>query len=162
DNSKKATTTIPPRYGRFWKNGGKPRRRSLQAEMIFCRHIPGEPLARFVDWFWFYDDFYPSHSQEHVLPEGTFELIIDLREAPRKLFDRANGRRYTSFRRGWLSGTHSAYIIIDALPASSMIGVHFKVGGAAAFLGLPADELRDQVVDLEAIWGACAWAWRER
>src|SRR5262249_8092602 len=47
-------------------------------------------------------------------------------------------------------------------PASSMIGVHFKVGGAAAFLGLPADELRDQVVDLEAIWGVCAWAWRDR
>ena len=130
--------------------------------MIFCRHMPGEPLARFVDWFWFYDDFYPDHCQEHVLPDGTFELVINLREEPRKLFDRKNEERYTTFRRGWLSGTHSAYIIIDAVPASSMIGVHFKAGGAAAFLGLSAEELRDQVVDLEAIWGRCVWPWRDR
>ena len=130
--------------------------------MIFCRHIPGEPLAHFVDWFWFYEDCYPSHRREHVLPDGTFELVIDLREEPRKLFDRENGNRYTSFRRGWLSGAHSAYIIIDAMPGSSMMGVHFKAGGAAAFLGLSAAELRDQVVELEAIWGGCAWKWRER
>jgi len=130
--------------------------------MIFCRYIPGEPLARFVEWFWFYEDFYPSHGREHVLPDGTFELVIDLRETPRKLFDRENRIRYTSFRRGWLSGTHSEYIVIDALPGSSMIGVHFKAGGATAFLGLPGDELRDQVVELEAIWGGCAWELRER
>jgi AraC-like DNA-binding protein len=43
-----------------------------------------------------------------------------------------------------------------------MIGVHFKAGGAAAFLGLSAEELRDQVVDLEAIWGRCVWLWRDR
>jgi len=130
--------------------------------MIFCRHIPGEPLARFTDFFWFYDDYYPTHRREHVLPDGTFELIIDLRETPRKLFDREDGNRFTSFRRGWLSGTQSEYLIIDALSGSSMIGVHFRPGGATAFLGLPADQLRDQVVELDAIWGGGAWELRER
>jgi hypothetical protein len=30
-----------------------------------------------------------------------------------------------------------------------MIGVHFKPGGATAFLDLPADEFRNQVVELD-------------
>src|SRR5262245_20040094 len=129
--------------------------------MIFCRHIPGEPLAQFIHWFWFYEDFQPLHCREHVLPDGSFELVINLRQETRKLFDRDDGRRYTSFRRGWLSGAHSGYIIIDAMPNSSMIGVHFKPGGAAPFLRLHADELRDGVVELDTIWGGDAWDLRE-
>lgn len=130
--------------------------------MIFCRHRPGGALAPFVDWFWYFKDLYPPHRREHVLPEGTLELVIDLRDEPRRLFDRTEPDRHTEFRRGWLSGTHSSYIVIDAMPGASMIGVHFKAGGAAAFLGVPADELRDQVVELDAIWGGQAAELRER
>lgn len=130
--------------------------------MIYCRHIPNEPLARFIDWLWFYDDCQPRHRREHVLPDGTFELVIDLREQPRKLFDRGAPGRCTSFRRGWLSGAHSEFIIIDALPDSSMMGVHFKPGGVAPFLPPPAEELRDCVVELDVIWGAGSWDLRER
>jgi AraC-like DNA-binding protein len=130
--------------------------------MIFCRQIPGEPLARFVDWLWFYQGYQPLHRREHVLPDGTFELVINLREEQRKLFDRAGGDRYTSFRRGWLSGIHSEYIVIDAVADSSMIGVHFKPGGIAPFLGLPADELAGRVVEMDAIWGGACWELRER
>ena len=130
--------------------------------MIFHRRIPDPPLGQFVDWLWYYDHFYPSHLREHVLPDGTFELVIDLSDKPRKLFDRQDFTRYDSFRRGWLSGAHSEYIVIDALPNSSMIGAHFKPGGVMPFLGLPADELRDQVVELEPIWGASGWELRDR
>jgi AraC-like DNA-binding protein len=130
--------------------------------MVFCRHRPCGQLAPFVAWLWFYENCYPPHRREHVLPDGTFELIIDLREQPRTLFDRENPQRRSTFRRGWLSGSHSGYIIIDALPGSSMIGVHFKPGGAAPFLGCPADDLRDRVAELEAIWGTCAWDLREQ
>src|SRR5438552_13418501 len=62
---------------------GESRWITKSSSMIFCRHVPGEPLARFIDFFWFYDDYYPAHRREHVLPDGTFELIIDLRETPR-------------------------------------------------------------------------------
>lgn len=129
--------------------------------MLFRQHVPCEPLGRYVDWLWFYADLYPAHGREHVLPDGTFELIIDLRDEPRRLFDRGGNNRETLFRRAWISGAHSQYIIIDALPGSSMIGAHFKPGGAAAVLGLPADEFRDQVVELDAIWGSAAAELRE-
>jgi AraC-like DNA-binding protein len=130
--------------------------------MIFCRHIPGPPLAAFIDFFWYYDGLYPQHRKEHVLPDGTFELVINLRDEPRKLFHRGDTTRYDSFRRGWFSGTHSEYIVIDAVANSSMIGAHFKPGGIALFLGLPADEMRDRVVELDAFWGIGAWCLRDQ
>jgi hypothetical protein len=121
--------------------------------MSIYRHIPAPPLNRYVDFFWYYVDLSPDHDREHVLPDGTFELIINLQETPRKLFHRADSTEHDAFKRGWISGAHSKFLVIDALPRSSMIGVHFKPGGAAAFLGLPAGELAGQVVELDAVWG---------
>ena len=129
--------------------------------MVFRQHVPAEPLATYVDHFWFYEDLFPSHRREHVLPDGTFELIINLRDDARHTFDRTSGDG-TLFRDAWFSGAHSRYIVIDALPGSSMIGVHFKPGGAVAVLGCPADQLRDRVVELDAIWGTAAAELREQ
>jgi AraC-like DNA-binding protein len=130
--------------------------------MSIYQHVPGPPLAQHIDRLWYYVDFQPDHDREHVLPDGTFELLINLQETPRKLFDREDPTRHDSFKRAWFSGTHAGYLVIDALPCSSMMGAHFKPGGAAPFLGLPANELSDQVVELDALWAAQAGEWRER
>lgn len=121
--------------------------------MIYQTHRPKPPLDEFVDWFWFYADLQVPHQAERVLPDGTFELIIDLRETPRKLFLRDDGSAYREFRGAWISGTRSNYIVIDVLQNASMIGVHFKPGGAAAFMSVPAEELTNQVEHAEEIWG---------
>jgi AraC-like DNA-binding protein len=99
---------------------------------------------------------------EHVLPDGCFELVINLLETPRRLFDRTDPRRATSFQGGWISGAHSEYIVIDTAPGASMIGAHFRPGGASAFFGTSAGEFKDQVVEMEALWGNGARAFRER
>ena len=130
--------------------------------MSIYRHIPSPPLNQYVDFYWYYVDFSPDHDREHVLPDGTFELIVNLQEIPRKLFHDADSTGYDPFQRGWISGAHAKFLIIDALPQSSMIGVHFKPGGAAAFLGVPSDELAGQVVELDAVWGSAVWDWRNQ
>jgi AraC-like DNA-binding protein len=130
--------------------------------MSLHRQAPQPALRPFIEWLWYYVDYYPDHDRQHVLPDGTFELVINLQDIPRKLFDSSDPARYRAFKRGWISGAHTQYIVIDALPCSSMIGVHFKPGGAAPFLGLPADELGDQVLELDALWGAGIWDWRDQ
>jgi hypothetical protein len=62
--------------------------------MSIYRHIPGSPLDQYVDFCWYYVDFSPDHDREHVLPDGTFELIVNLQEIPRKLFHGANSATY--------------------------------------------------------------------
>jgi AraC-like DNA-binding protein len=130
--------------------------------MILRRHIPAPPLDRFVEFFWYYADWDGAHPMERVLPDGTFELVINLRDESRRLFDREESSRYTTFRGGWLSGTHSQYIVIDTLPGASMIGAHFKPGGARPFLEPSAAEFQDQVIAFEAVWGGSARELRER
>jgi len=131
--------------------------------MGIYRHIPAPPLNQYVDFCWYFVDLSPDHDREHVLPNGTFELIVNLQETPRKLFHGADSTDdYDAFERGWISGAHSKFLVIGTLPQSSMIGVHFKPGGAAAFLGMPADELASQVVELDAVWGNSVWDWRDQ
>jgi AraC-like DNA-binding protein len=130
--------------------------------MSIYRHSPAPLLNQHVDFFWYYVDFTPDHDREHVLPDGTFELIINLQETPRKLFHDAGANGYDAFKRGWISGAHSKFLVIDALPQSSMIGVHFKPGGAAAFLGIPAEELAGRVIELDLVWGSAIWDWRDQ
>jgi AraC-like DNA-binding protein len=125
-------------------------------------HAPGPPLGHYIERLWYYVDLQVDHEREHVLPNGSFELIINLEDRPRKLFDRNNLEKHTCFKRGWVAGVQTQYLLIDVLPRSTMIGAHFKPGGAAPFLGCPAGELGDRVVELDAIWGDNFWNWRQR
>src|SRR5262249_2044097 len=63
---------------------------------------------------------------------------------------------------GLISGAHSEFIIIDTTCLASIIGVHFKPGGAFPFLTLPAGELHDEIVSLETLWGAAASRLRDQ
>jgi AraC-like DNA-binding protein len=119
--------------------------------MIYRTLIPKPPLSQFVDHLWFYDAFFPDHQRQYVLPYGSVEWIIDLRSSPRHLFDRDDPSKSRSFRRSWISGTHSEYIIIEAAQDSSMIGVRFKPGGAVPFLDCPLNEIAENVFETESV-----------
>ncbi|MBL9139094.1 MAG: AraC family transcriptional regulator [Verrucomicrobiales bacterium] len=123
--------------------------------MQYAVYVPGPPLHQCVERLWFYSGLDVGHRRERVLPEGTFELMINLTEAPRYLFDGDHAESGTPYHKAWVSGAQSRYLVIDALPGSSMIGVHFRPGGASAILGMPSGLLRDRVVELNEIWG-CA------
>ena len=56
--------------------------------MSIYRHIPAPPLNQYVDFCWYYVDLSPDHDSEHVLPDGTFELIINLQENSAKTLPR--------------------------------------------------------------------------
>jgi AraC-like DNA-binding protein len=130
--------------------------------MKFFRRIPASPLGQHIEWLWYYEDLLPQHQREHVLPDGTFEMMLNLEDRPRRLFDRDGVKAPELFKRGWVSGAQRQYLVIDALEGSSMIGAHFKPGGAARFLDMPAGDLCDAVVEMDELWGAGVWEWRDR
>src|SRR5437899_12235781 len=100
--------------------------------MSIYRHIPAPPLNQYVDFCWYYVDLSPDHDRENVLPAGRFELIGNLQEIQRKLFDGANSATYKAFERAWISGAHYKFWVIDALPRSTINGIDFKRAGIAA------------------------------
>lgn len=119
--------------------------------MNFAVRAPSLPLRDCVERYWYYDGLDLPHERERVLPDGTFALMFNLGEEPRTLFDREREGVSRDFRRSWVSGTQRDYLVIDARKGSSLIGVHFKAGGAASFLGIPAVELCDQVAELDGV-----------
>lgn len=125
-------------------------------------YTPQQPLASFVHMFWLFEGYYPAHTKERVLPNGSLELIVNLREDVFRVYDRHNLDRFRSFRGCLITGTHSEYSIIDTSSQASMIGIHFKPGGAFPFLGVPASELYDEVVSLDTLWGMTACDLRDQ
>jgi AraC-like DNA-binding protein len=128
--------------------------------MIYRLRVPGAPLSYFVENLWFYRDLEVNYTREKLLPDASMELIIDLGEGAKKLYDR-DSLRYTGYNRCWISGMHRQYLVIGAERGSSMVGAHFRTGGAAPFFGFPLSELASQVVELDLIWKREILALRE-
>jgi AraC-like DNA-binding protein len=117
--------------------------------MIY-QHKPCPPLSDFVELLWLFENPAPSHASERVLPTGTIELVINLADGTSGGFE------------ALVAGPHSRFFVLDTSQPTSIVGVHFKPGGAFTFLALPVDELRNRHVPLEALWGRRAGELREQ
>jgi AraC-like DNA-binding protein len=116
--------------------------------MQYLRHIPGPPLGLVVQHLWSLRDA-PGHAMERVLPSGTLELVVNLDEDELRVYrDGACSR----FAGAVVSGAYRQCFAIDSREHASIMGVHFRPGGAYAVLGVPPGTLADQHVELEALW----------
>jgi AraC-like DNA-binding protein len=129
--------------------------------MLYRSHTPGPPLSAHVDRLWMLSDV-PPHPHERVVPSGTLELVINLAEDEFRIYDPADAWRIRRYPGAVVSGAFSRCFGIDTREHASILGVHFKPGGAFPFLGLPLHELADSHVDLETLWGPEARCLRER
>ncbi|NUO52821.1 MAG: helix-turn-helix transcriptional regulator [Polyangiaceae bacterium] len=132
----------------------------LEGPMQFVSRTPCSTLAPFVDYIWALQDA-PAHAREGIVPSGTFELVVNLQEDRFRIYD-ANARGCRRFSGAMISGTYTKPFVIDTREHASIVGVHFRPGGAHPFLGVPASELTDAHVDVSALWGRPAGELRER
>jgi AraC-like DNA-binding protein len=131
--------------------------------MLFFRQIPKPPLNEFVGLFWFYDRYTAGdHKQERLMPDGSVELVINLRENESRIYDRRDLNSFNRFPGAVVCGPQSKFFVIDTAQQASVVGIHFKPGGAFPFFRLPLDELHNVHVSLEDLWGAEAGLLRER
>ena len=124
--------------------------------MLYLTHVPEPPLSQFVNLLWLYEGYTQPHAKERVLPTGEMQIVINLLEDKSCIYDRADTDRCQTFGGSLLSGAHSQYQVISTAAQRSIIGVHFRPGGAFPFLRMPAGELRDTSVSLDTLWGAAA------
>lgn len=129
--------------------------------LSFDARPPAPPLDRYVESLWHYTGLQPDHSLEKLLPDGAVELIIDLTDFPKRLHDPRDLGLKRLYRRAWISGMRSEFLVIGADPGSSMMGIRFLPGGVGAFLPFPAAEIADRVVELDAVWGRAATSLRD-
>lgn len=122
----------------------------------YITHIPRPPLAHFVENLWFYEADEISYARERRLPNGSIELIINLREDELCIYDARHENQIQSLGRSAVCGAYSRFFVIDSICRASLMGIAFKPGGAFPFLSMPASELQNIHVSLEVLWGMAA------
>lgn len=130
--------------------------------MILRTHIPEPPLDRFVAGFVYYEGYRPDHLIDRFLPDGNVELIIDLGEEPKYVYDNETLRKIQTCRRVWASGVRSEPISIFSGNGAAMLIVNFRKGAAHPFFPVPMDEVADRVVGADLLWGGLFEELRER
>jgi AraC-like DNA-binding protein len=124
--------------------------------------VPSPPLSDFISCIWFQEDYLPPHPKERALPDGSVEVIIVLRG------DRLAGRgqalnsSYEQTCASLVYGPRTEVFLIDTSSPRSILGIHFKPGGAFPFFGIPADELHNHILPLDLFWGSQTDDLRER
>ena len=121
--------------------------------MFFLQRAPQPPLSAFVDSIWLCRNDPQPHALERILPSGSAQLIVNLKEDQTRLYDPVQPDRCTTTAGTILSGVHSRYQIIDTSEQEYVAGVAFKAGGLVPFMRLPAHETCDVDIPAEDLWG---------
>lgn len=129
----------------------------------FLVHAPPPALAPFVASLWHHEVDAPwSHTRERVLPSGTMQLLINLHEDELRSWHGDDALVLRRTHGAALGGPGTRSVVIDTAEQQRIVGVSFKPGGAHPFFAAPADELREQDVELDLLWGRDGAVLRER
>lgn len=131
----------------------------IRGAMKCLLHRPKGLLGEFVDCLWYFRG--SRMTRELALPTGTTELVINLRRDHIQVYAVKEDVHGQCFRGGVVSGAHSRYFVLPPVDDDCIIGVHFRPGGAAPFLGVPLSELANRHVGLQELWGEQADTVRE-
>lgn len=107
---------------------------------------PSPDLRPWVECFWCLS----GHAGERpagnrVLPDGCMDVILRFGDRP------ANGDSSSVFE-SFVVGAMTSPAVVWQVGRVDTMGVRFRPGGGRAFLGMPASELTDSVVNLDEFW----------
>ena len=118
--------------------------------MEYVARVPAPPLDRFID------DIYcltgvPRYRRMSVPPMPSAHLFLNL-GGPVRLCDSDPSAPPSVFTDGWFMGVWTRRFVVEYPPRVRVVGVHFKPWGVSPFVEVPASELRDRWVPVDAVW----------
>ncbi|WP_181774080.1 helix-turn-helix domain-containing protein [Amycolatopsis pittospori] len=118
--------------------------------MEYVGQVPAPPLDRFID------DVYcltgvPTHRRMNVPPMPSAHLFLNLGD-PVRLWDSDPSVPPVVFADGWFMGLWTRRFLFEYPARVRLVGVHFKPWGMSPFVDMPATELRDRWVPVDAVW----------
>lgn len=120
--------------------------------MEYVGRTPSPPLDQFIERIWYCSDS-PSHTRERVLPGSNVALGINLAEDEIRIYDPEEPGVERKYPGAIVLGTSTRSFFVDPRQRTSVIGVHFRPGGAFPFLGIATSEIVDDKVPLGDLWG---------
>lgn len=121
--------------------------------MLFHSRPPASPLDLFIESVWLCRHDRGPRALERVLPTGGAQLIVNLSEDETRVYsDSGRGLVCRRSPGSILTGVTTRFQVIDTDEQAHVAGVAFRPGGTVPFVTMPAHELRDTDVPLEAVW----------
>ncbi len=99
---------------------------------------------------------------DRFLPDGEVQIIFDLTDYPKYIYDNETLKEIQSCQNVWFSGFRTEPITIPSGKESEMLIVQFKKGRAFPFLIEPMQNLTNFVVDAELVISPIILNIRER
>ena len=109
-------------------------------------------LQHFVQSLHYHEVSFPF-GLERILPNGHAHLMINLAEDEFRTYSGANCERIRATRGAVLAGPHGQATVLDTRQFQWLAAIQFRSGGAAPFFPLPLDEVSNQAVDIQDLWG---------
>lgn len=118
--------------------------------MPYSEQIPTNPALRpFIDCFWLSSpgmDYLPRR----ITPDGCIDLIYPLSPIP-------NG-----YATPLLVGTMTRWALSTPAPATSLLGIRFRLGGIYPFVPVPLHSFTDLIVDADAVVANFGYSLQDR
>jgi AraC-like DNA-binding protein len=115
--------------------------------MTHHSYIPSFPLNRFISGFTYYKGYTSDHTIDRYLPNGNIEIIINLTDTPKYIYDNNTLTEIQACKKVWISGIRSKFISIPSGTGSEMFIIEFKKGMVQSFLGRPLTEITEKVIE---------------
>ena len=121
--------------------------------MIFQIQKPTGVLNTLISSIIYHKGYNPAHTIERLISDGSVNIIIDLTDEPKYIFDNDSLTKKERYKKYWVSGMQDSYISISSGANSEMMVISFKPGGAYCLFDQPVSELNNLVVDADLIFG---------
>jgi AraC-like DNA-binding protein len=123
---------------------------------------PRPELRCHIAFFGYWEHVGSAVHRSRALPRGALTLVVDLSGSDDVELFAADGLTRATNSPAVVVGAGRQSYVTGIAPRQTVLTVHFKPAGAAPFLGMPADEVRDRCVAIDALWGRAAIALRAR
>ncbi|QNJ98760.1 helix-turn-helix domain-containing protein [Constantimarinum furrinae] len=120
--------------------------------MIHKSHILTAKLSRYMDAMLYHKDYSPTHTMDKYLPDGTTNIIFELTDTPKYIFDNHTKKPKQKCTHVWFSGVLTDYITISA-SSEEMIVLVFKPGAAYPLIRESVHRFSNKVVSASEIFG---------
>lgn len=121
--------------------------------MLFINQIPSPPLDKYISGIVYYSGYITDFERERFLPDCTTNLVIDLKDKPKFIYDNDTNEKIQRCESAWFSGMHTKYLTISSGDDSEMMVITFKPGFCYPFIGEALINHLNTVVPAEDVFG---------
>ncbi|MFZ3269383.1 MAG: DUF6597 domain-containing transcriptional factor [Mycobacterium sp.] len=114
-------------------------------------HRPTSPLTDYTEIIGHWHGTVDYRSR--ALPRGAVTVTIDVGQRQQVDFYLADGYTKLTVPPAFITGSHTVSYVSDIAADEPAVAIHFGLGGAFLFFGMPLNDLENGYVGLEQVWG---------